>query len=352
MLETIREFAREKLSESGEERELQRRHAERMLEIGRAANLSEDDDEPFDQSVALAERDDVRAALDWAAEADAVLGLELACALESFWGPHAPAEGIRRFEELLDGDVKIPPLLRARALRNLAGAAHQERNWAVSDPAYEESLRIFTTLDDRRGMSSIRTRLAFRAFSDGDFDRALQLMKESQSDADGRFLLIETQNAMLVTHIAVAEGRLEDARASVEVASELASRLGWPWYDAIIPTSRMEIALHFGELDEAERQGTLASVLNLEYEHNVPTVVGTLTGLARVALRRGDLERAGLLWGAVLSHGETMLGPRFRERAAELDEEDDLAFLSALARGRELDLRDAVELAATSHTVP
>ncbi len=352
MLETIREFAREKLTESGEERELQRRHAERMLEIGRAANLSEDDDEPFDLSVALAERDDVRAALDWAAEADAVLGLELACALESFWGPHAPAEGMRRFDELLEGDVEIPPLLRARALRSLAGAAHQERNWAVSDPAYEESLRIFTTLGDRRGMSSIRTRLAYRAAGDGDRDRALQLLKESQADAEDRFLLIETQNAMLVTHMAVAEGRLDDARASIEVSSELARRLSWPWHDAIIRTSRMEIALHFGELDEAERQGALASAINLEYEHSATTVVATLTGLARVALRRGDLERAGLLWGAVLRHGETLLGPRFRERAAELDEEDDPTFGSAVARGRELDLRDAVELATTSQTVP
>jgi predicted ATPase/class 3 adenylate cyclase len=127
MLETIREFAAEQLEATGEGRDIRRRHAERMLAIAEGAHLSEDDDEPFDWRVALAEREDLRAALDWASEADILLGLELASNLEAFWGPHAPAEGVRRIGDLLARGAAIPPRLRARALRNLAGAAHQER---------------------------------------------------------------------------------------------------------------------------------------------------------------------------------------------------------------------------------
>ena len=136
MLETIREFAESSSTES--------RRGPRASNAATPSACSRSDVRRISAKtttshstcpVVLAERDDVRAALDWAAEADAVLGLELACALESFWGTHAPAEGMRRFDELLEGDVEIPPLLRAGALRNLAGAAHQERNWAVCRPA-------------------------------------------------------------------------------------------------------------------------------------------------------------------------------------------------------------------------
>src|SRR4029077_1689672 len=110
-----------------------------------------------------------------------------------FWGPHAPTEGARRISDLLERGVDIPPRLRARALRNLAGAAHQERDYAVSDPAYEESLRIFTELGDARGAASVRTRLAYRAMAEGDPERARALLDESQRDALDRFPLIESQ---------------------------------------------------------------------------------------------------------------------------------------------------------------
>ena len=59
----------------------------------------------------------------------------MASALENFWGAHAPAEGVRRIGDLLDTPEDIPPRLRARALRNLAGAAHQVHAFDVADAA-------------------------------------------------------------------------------------------------------------------------------------------------------------------------------------------------------------------------
>ena len=355
MLETIREFAAEQLEESGEAERLRRRHAERMLSIARQAHLSEDDDEPFDTAVMLVEREDLRAALDWSAQADLLLGLELASALEAMWGPTAPAEGVRRISDLLARAKDVPPLLRARALRNLAGAAHQERDWDIADPTYQESLRLFVDLGDARGAASVRTRLAYRALTDGERDLAVALLEESQRDAKGRFRLIETQNAIFLAHLALVEDRIDDAETAVDRSRDLAAAIHWGWYDAIVHTVRLWVALRRGDLDEAEQQGRAALGISSEEEHSIPTTISVVAGLAHVALARGDLERAGLLWGAVSVHDERLLGMHAIRSAEELRKETRPAFAAACERGRKLDVRDAVAIAlgeAGDQTVP
>ena len=73
----------------------------------------------------------------------------------------------------------------------------------------------------------------------------------------------------------------------------------------------------------------------------------TLAGLAQVALARGDLERAGLLWGAAEKEGESL--PRWPDerarRGGALVEEEREPFAAASDRGRSLDLWDAAEIA-------
>jgi predicted ATPase/class 3 adenylate cyclase len=345
MLETIREFAAVQLEDSGEAETVRRRHAERMLAIAQRAHLDEDDDEPFDWRVALAEREDLRAALDWAAEADVLLGLELASALEAYWGPHAPAEGTRRIADLLSKGGAIPPRLRARALRNLAGAAHQERDYDIADPAYEESLSIFVALGDARGAAQIRTRLAYRAMADGDHERARALLDESERDAQGRFPLIESQNASLVAHLALVEDRLDDAEAAVDRSRELGAALGWGWHDSLWRAQRMWIALRRGQLDEAEQEGRAALSISIQAEHAVPTTTGIVAGLAYVALARGDLDRAGVLWGAVSVHDQRMWGVHALRQAEQIRTETRPVFLAAVERGRKLEIWEAAAIA-------
>ena len=101
MLETIREFALEQLRQSGREDEPRRRHADRMLRIALDAHLGTGDAEG-NIGLALAERDDLRAALDWAEANDATFGLELAVELMNFWNASSPEEGLERIQRLLD----------------------------------------------------------------------------------------------------------------------------------------------------------------------------------------------------------------------------------------------------------
>ena len=72
----------------------------------------------------------------------------------------------------------------------------------------------------------------------------------------------------------------------------------------------------------------------------------TLAGLAQVALARGDLERAGVLWGAAENEAKSL--PRWPDerahRGGPLLDESREPFVSARDSGRELDLWDAAAL--------
>ena len=124
LLETIREFAAERLEASGEAEELRRRHAEYALVVADSLGLSVDESSRWVEErhgSAAVEQDNMRAALDWALEADPELGLELAVALEQFWITTNPAEGADRIGALLERSGDCSPSLRARALRDLGG---------------------------------------------------------------------------------------------------------------------------------------------------------------------------------------------------------------------------------------
>jgi hypothetical protein len=62
-------------------------------------------------------------------------------------------------------------------------------------------------------------------------------------------------------------------------------------------------------------------------------------------LARDDLERAGLIWGAVSDQVGGMLGPRAARWRDELQGEARPAFVDAAARGRGLELWDAAAFA-------
>ena len=125
MLETIREYAVERLAaEEGDA--IHCRHAEFFRDLADSAGVCVEAIEqgrPSRMDLALAEQANLRAALDWAAERDPALGLEIAAALEQFWVTQDPFEGQRRSRTCSRGP-EAPPLLRARALRALGGSTH------------------------------------------------------------------------------------------------------------------------------------------------------------------------------------------------------------------------------------
>ena len=159
MLETIREFAAERLRESGDEEALRRRHAEYFRALAATLGLTLEGVEAgatqrYD--VAIAEHDNVRAAIDWALEADPVLGLRLATALENYWISHSPFEASRMFEELVERADDMPDDLEALTTRCRGGFAIMTDDRRRGLQLYEESLRQYRRLGDELGQADSR----------------------------------------------------------------------------------------------------------------------------------------------------------------------------------------------------
>ncbi len=116
-LETIREFSAERLDESGERESISRRHAEFFLGVAESAGLLWESERPQQYDLVVADIDNLRAAIDWAAGRDVELALLIATALEAFWATVSPFEGARLLESLISGASGLRADLRARALR-------------------------------------------------------------------------------------------------------------------------------------------------------------------------------------------------------------------------------------------
>ena len=153
MLETIREFASERLAESGEADEVLRRLAIRLLAIGESALLTAESEPGERPELVRPELDNFRRAIDWARDHDPELAVRLAVSLELFWVIHDPFEGARRLGAVLETNVAIPPTLRAQALRSLAEAAHMAGDFETGSRAMAESLAEFERIGDERGIA-------------------------------------------------------------------------------------------------------------------------------------------------------------------------------------------------------
>lgn len=344
MLETIREFATETLEASGESDATRRRHAERMLQIAREAHLSEDDDELFDLPSGLAEREDIRAALDWSVTGDPRLGLELAIAVEMLWIAHAPAEGAQRTVDLLDRAGDIPVRSRARALRVQAGCASLS-----GDPnahhLHQQSLELFRELDDERMIAQLLHRLASE-FLEEDQALARRYLDESAALSQGRYPLVECTNVYIEAQLALQEGDLPRAMELTKRSEALAARMGWDWWRAVQLNLLAKMTAQHGLYAEAELAARAALRLEREQENRL-YAAHSLAYLARAVFARGELELAGTLWGSV--EGEVD-----HDRAPELVAAAQPAFTAAREDGRRLDVWDAVEIALEdeAHTVP
>jgi hypothetical protein len=148
--------------------------------------------------------------------------------------------------------------------------------------------------------------------------------------------------------IAYREGDLPAAldliRQSVD-AAEAASFHLWEIWQL---NNQLLLELELRLLDDVERSGHRVLILNRRLRDRRVNL-RTLTGLARAALLRGELQRAGTLWGAVVEDEltDSLVGAddEFAGHAAPLNAELDPAYVAAVETGRTLSLEQATAVA-------
>jgi predicted ATPase/class 3 adenylate cyclase len=183
MLETIREFASERLAAAGEDDDVQRRHLDHYAALAEncfdETLLGNDDLELLEE-----EREDLRLALDVALRSDPELALSLAQWLVPLWQRGEYLEGRERLSVALARAPDAPAQARAWALRAAALLALRQSDLDVAEALGAEALALFVTLGDRRGAGWALGTLASSAMNRGDSERARQLFQQA-ADAHG-----------------------------------------------------------------------------------------------------------------------------------------------------------------------
>jgi predicted ATPase len=358
MLETVREYALERLDETPEADAIKRRHAAFFLQVAQSANLNPGKLAPGGQHLAIAnaEQDNIRAALTWALTDGSIeFALRLAIAMDMFWTANDPGEGIRWFAALFEhrGAEAVAPELRAHALRGYASSFAISGENAAAERLLEQSLALFEELGDEHGRAVLLHRLGDLAMWKGDLERARALVEESQAiheRDDNRLERIFGVAQTVGTLGAIARDAGDQQRAAelIEQSAAMGREVGVPWWESGMLAELACLSLQAGRLDDAETRAQQSLALAEEIRDRAGRVFGVGL-LATVAAQRGKLERAGSLWGAI-EHEDAVapLGGWRRHRhecEALIREAAGPEFETACAEGRMLTLDDAASLA-------
>ena len=182
MLETIREYAREKLEAGGQAEQARRRHAAYYLRLAQTAERELSGAQQTRWFAQLeAEHNNLWAALDWLASNDIASGLRLACSLRQFWHAHGYLNEARAWIEAALArceDCGLTDLERARALCVAGFLAFHQGDLARTVTLSDASLAIYRGLGAQRGIADALHNLAGVAFMSNEYARAEELFGE------------------------------------------------------------------------------------------------------------------------------------------------------------------------------
>jgi predicted ATPase len=338
MLETIREFALERLGDSSERDAVAEAHFDSLLSLAEEAQVKGEAYGAGWLDRLDAERDNFRAALRWCLdEGRPVLALRLAGSLGRFWVIRGHAEGYRWLRDALEAAVDAPADLRAVGLMWAQSTVFFTGDFERAGALGQEALELFRELGDKENIARELDRLAGARAAQGDLatarahaDESLALFRELGDRAGSMYPLSK------VAWDERLRGDRDLGDALMEDALGLAREAGDTWWAAGLLVDLAETAWERGDLGRAATLGRES--LSLAHElGNAQTLVygfGLLAALA--AAERREL-RAGRLWGAVEAieaSGEARIDPKARASYEQV-------FLALSGPDFELGLREA-----------
>src|SRR3989442_14363133 len=355
MLQTIRDFAMERLEESGEAHAIHDRHLAAFTALAQQAQPHLFGPRRKEWLDRLEEHhDNLRAALDWAvASKDARSAMELSAGMWRFWQMRGHLhEGRRR----MDGVLAMPnsgefPKERLAALEAAGGLAYWQADMVVAQRFYDECLELTRMQGDDPALANALYNAAFPrvvgrvaiAEAKPMFAEALPLFRKIGDQTGVARVLWGIGNALFFAkEYADARPVLEEA---VALNRKLDDRFGLGWS---IHTLGL-VTLNLGDAERA--QACWLEALHLfAAAGDVPGMVLQLDNLSALARHNGDFKRAGRLSAAASAHqisSGTALASLLREEESRTGQdgrtEGEAARVSA--EGHAMSLEQAVAYA-------
>ena len=301
-LESVWNYAREKLAEAGESDLLRTRHLEYFLRIAEEAapNLLERDQFAWSERL-RPEFYNFRYALDASLEVAelAPKGLRLATALGRFWEVRSLlVEGA----ELLAG-LLVHAANQERTADRAAGLAVAGRLAWISDRMEEgaaytsEALDIYRELGDEECIAMVGLESAFYRFDQFDFEGGKTLLRESEAIADrlaSKRLLAHVRRFQSVE--ATIELKYPESLACAEASLALFREIGDVWYCGIIQWGVGITATYLGDFVKA--RASFRECLEGSWSvGNRWAVAYPLEAFAALAVAEGQFMRGGAASG-------------------------------------------------------
>jgi non-specific serine/threonine protein kinase len=358
MLETIRQYAREKLVESGEAERVRDAHLHffsRLVDDA-APKLFSAERRPWLHRLTV-ELDNLRAALAYcqASPSNAELGLRLAGLSYWFWYfGRLWTERSRSIESLLaQTSTKPPTAARGTALWCAGGLALIRGDFAGARVQLEKSIAILRELQDKRGLANALRQLGLAARDSNDnavalstLEEIVALFRELDDSWDLALSLVSLGRAL------VNLGGFAAALSLLEESLTISRSLGDTWAMGIAFSNLALAVLRQGDYGRAAAlyQESLGLLWKSDEEF---FTTRTLDELARLAFLQGDNEHAAHLFGfaevlreqigAVIAPADQ--GAHDDAVAAVRGQMNEVSFHAAWAAGRAMSLAQALEYA-------
>jgi len=263
LLESLREYALERLAERNEKDSLLRRFASWCLTLAEATNVTWAT-LPSDVWVAKfePELENLRSSLSWALEqqADVALGQQLVAASRRFWARVFPEEGLQWVNAALQYVVAQTPLTtRAALLLALAQMHVALQRYRQAVPLAEEAREAYAQIGDELGLAESRGFCGFALSMVGRASEGESFLEQALDSYRAlgakQFVAYALQDLAIARYFA---GNLSSARDLLRQALTLFRALGNERGAASVAGNLAEIEFRAGNIEAALRCGTQA----------------------------------------------------------------------------------------------
>jgi predicted ATPase/DNA-binding XRE family transcriptional regulator len=295
LLETIREYALDRLDTSGRLAAARRRHAAYYAALARAAapRLRGTGQERWLQRL-HADYHNLRAALEWLADHDPEAGLRCAADLCQFWHMRSLlSEGRDWLARLLARcTADVCRLARAQALCAAGFLAYQQGDHPQAERLSAESLALHRALGDRQGAAAALMNLGSVAFCRADYPRAIALYDEGLAlhralgDTGGVAHALRS-----LALIAKDQGDLDRATLLLEESLALYRQTGDTYGVARALFNLSTVAYWQGDYPRSGALAEQTAAICRELGDQM-VLAYALDGIGMAAYKQGDLARA------------------------------------------------------------
>ena len=291
MLETIRQYAAERLAEAGEEEGVRERHLAYVVELATRAEPILEGADVTDAVAALeGESANIRMALLGAAKARPAQALEIIAALRRFWihGGSGSQEAYDVLTAVLDSRPEVPDELRTRALITTTALCLRHGNYNDGRAPIEEAVALARDLGNQRLLARALNAHGLIAFRTGLRDGAESSWAESMElDRESGDMLSYAKTLSNLGSLYREKGDVQRSRSLQEEALTALREADRPIEVAISLENLSRVVLELGD-NHMARVHALEALDIAEARHEPFLVIHAHSLLAEIAIAEGD----------------------------------------------------------------